>query len=498
MYQNIITMATEDDDVGRITGLVLGALALVGVVTVAGVAFTQTASVDDSVPPTEVTLVALRASIPASVPQHPPIQFSIALSPIELGFVATNIRIGNSEVPTPLVADPGSAHITLPAANCQFIRCGPRKRILDAQGNILPSVRSTLAGTHVRVTEGSNSREACVVSDCRCGDDEHTHGAARQQCSTRRYAPSVYARAPPHTMSHSILTYGSQKNRVTSVIERITLDSITLNDVLVFPAHEIEGRTGSAILGLCCTNADDPRLHPAPSKKPHFSSTFLHACWNETGQQLHEWTLAFQSTTEGFCMMGGPWSRGSVSRRIVIPFVTVARVPVLAQSIGATGDSYYITRIDAIGVRRVRGGGSAGSAGSAGNAGNAGNAGGAGETRWWRRSEGDADFPQYVWFDLGTNHTFGSSRVGANMVRRLQWSPKEDTLVFAWGDQEMTWSPEMVAGTFRVTEETTLKDIDQRFGGAPLLMLGMNMMVANAPISYTFQFDRSEIVINRG
>jgi hypothetical protein len=84
------------------------------------------------------------------------------------------------------------------------------------------------------------------------------------------------------------------------------------------------------------------------------------------------------------------------------------------------------------------------------------------------------------------------------MVRRLQWSPKEDTLVFAWGDQEMTWSPEMVAGTFRVTEETTLKDIDQRFGGAPLLMLGMNMMVANAPISYTFQFDRSEIVINRG
>ena len=459
---------------------------------VAAVVFAQTASVEDPTAPAEVILVSRATQAPSatSAPSRDPIRLSMQYSPLEMGFVTDQLRIGNSDQAAPLVVDPGSPHVTLPAADCQFIRCGAKSRMLDQNGRVLASVRNALA-SDVRITDSSNDREVCVVSACRCGEEPGSL-VVRQQCERYRYVSSSEARVPPHTMQRKKLTYGSQANEVASVVENAHVISTReiLRNLLVFPAYEIKGKTGSSILGMCCTHADDPRL--VREDRVSFSSTFLNACWRRNGggtaegwrRTEHVWCLHFSSTSAGECVMGAPSGEdlrrwGRVMARM--PFLVVANTPILKNSIGGVGDSYYITTIDAFGLRR--------------------RSSPASDTRWWRYDPKSHIFPRYLWLDLGTNVTLGSPKIGAYLSSQMGWVDADDVLIFEFGegrgslewDPRSHWDEARRISSMRVSEGLTLSDIEQRFGHAPILMLGMRMMCANAPQTYIFDFDQSEI-----
>jgi len=452
------------------------------------------------------------------------LSFRLHYSNTELGFVTDDLHVGASPMPPQILFDPGSSHLTVRAKKCRYYRCGTRAKLLTAKGDIRPDILKFLPkGVKVQPHTDPQARqrgEICIVSDCPCGDDAQNPNQARASCDTFAYIPGDNSRAAPASFEQRMLRYGSQENRIpTPMVESVRYRDLqgrdgNVDNLVIFPAEEIRGSTASAILGMTYTFRDDPRSRGGGGGSGGKSG--LHATWLAAVFAAYPkdtppcWTMAFRNTSQAVVVLGpcdatklpGPTAEpsardklarptttplreeaSSVTRHLLasFPFLYIPSTPDLSSSLGSIGESFYISPVEAVGVRRLTAPAS--------------------ETRWWHASDPDPtrSFPHYCLFDLGTLNTFLVEGVGDIMLNTpMSWSEMEDAFTLRFrGGGEVSWDPrqhmtERGVTSLNMERGRTMRTLRDRFGGLSVILMGARMMCAGS-MAWTHDFSTSEM-----
>lgn len=336
------------------------------------------------------------------------------------GAFMVRLPVGQNDVY--FAVDSGSSYMTCKAGGCMYRRCGYKRA-------------SLIASPGVRLVKGRDG-SWCKVRPCPCGVGSNGKVMSGERCHALVYKPGPQSQVLLEGGMKRTLSYGSQSNSVTHVLEPLTVSGRALDAIVVYQIHEIEGDTSSNILGMA------RRLVAAGDGRAH---TLLESA------RASAWTI------ECTLPQGRLW---------------------LCRHVPSNADAKTVALMSDADIRAVRGLSRAGVHFYVSRCRRMGYAGDSGAPVWLPRGA-----PAYILFDTGTTDSFADLSVGAAMQKAgydemrhtlllecdpgvvLQWSPRDHT------------APRASATSLHMTPGRTLPAFHEVFGGSSVLMLGLRMMM---------------------